>query len=458
MRWLLASLVLVIPCFWQGHVQAGDLGSHMYNVWLAQLIERGQAPGLYLAPIRTNVLFDLWAARLAEWTGFGWGERLAVSTLVLTFFWGSWTWIRRMTHASVWPVAPLLAMFAYGWVFHVGFMNFYWSMGLCVWALAMAEGSLWERRLWWVLLLPAAAAHMLPVGWAGALWVYGQAMTRTKMRWKPWLLLGGVALAVAATAVLRMRYVTFWSGEQALAMLGFDQLWLYDMKYFAVAAGFLGVWALGLLFVLHSHWPGRLGYRKQVHYLVLTSVGVLLVPWVIHLPSFVGPLSYITQRMSLAAAILMCALLPLSTRARRLLYAGVPLAAVYFGMLYRDTAELNDFEDRLYQAVRTVAAGSRVVAPFEKDEVRVFAYGHIVDRACIGHCFSYANYEAATTQFRVRARGPNGIVVSDNGASLALQTARYTVNAEDAPLYYFRWIPAEKRFELRVLREGDKFQ
>ena len=43
------SAALLLPCFWHRHIEAGDLGSHLYNAWLAQLIENGQAPGLYLA-------------------------------------------------------------------------------------------------------------------------------------------------------------------------------------------------------------------------------------------------------------------------------------------------------------------------------------------------------------------------------------------------------------------------
>jgi hypothetical protein len=53
------SLLLLVPCFWQPRIQAGDLSSHLYNAWLAQLIERGQAPGLTLARQSNNVLFDL---------------------------------------------------------------------------------------------------------------------------------------------------------------------------------------------------------------------------------------------------------------------------------------------------------------------------------------------------------------------------------------------------------------
>ncbi|MGO9231695.1 MAG: hypothetical protein ACLQKA_21095, partial [Bryobacteraceae bacterium] len=45
-RYVLASAVLLVPCFWQSRIQAGDLGSHIYNAWLAELIRQGRAPGL----------------------------------------------------------------------------------------------------------------------------------------------------------------------------------------------------------------------------------------------------------------------------------------------------------------------------------------------------------------------------------------------------------------------------
>ena len=36
---------------------------------------------------------------------------------------------------------PGVAMLAYGWVFHMGFFNFYLALGLCFWALAIAWNS-----------------------------------------------------------------------------------------------------------------------------------------------------------------------------------------------------------------------------------------------------------------------------------------------------------------------------
>ena len=62
-------------------------------------------------------------------------------------------------------------MLAYGWVFHMGFFNFYLSMGLCFWALALAWE--WHARSVAIavpLLCLAYVAHALPVVWTAACW------------------------------------------------------------------------------------------------------------------------------------------------------------------------------------------------------------------------------------------------------------------------------------------------
>src|SRR5512141_1721983 len=46
-RALIASLVVLVPCFWQKHLESCDLPSHTYNIWLIQLVHSGRAPGLY---------------------------------------------------------------------------------------------------------------------------------------------------------------------------------------------------------------------------------------------------------------------------------------------------------------------------------------------------------------------------------------------------------------------------
>src|SRR5260370_27472413 len=69
LRFTLISFALWVPCFWHRRIEAGDLRSPAYNAWLAPLIEKAQAPRLYLAPPWYHVPFDL--LRLNVSTAFG---------------------------------------------------------------------------------------------------------------------------------------------------------------------------------------------------------------------------------------------------------------------------------------------------------------------------------------------------------------------------------------------------
>jgi hypothetical protein len=76
-----------------------------------------------------------------------------------------------------------------------------------------------------------------------------------------------------------------------------------------------------------------------------------------------------------------------------------------------------------------------VIPDLWSSPVLVDLSNHIVDRACIGRCFSLSNYEPSSRQFRVRASLGNRIVVSNPGSSMAMQTGSYVVQQEDLPLY-----------------------
>src|SRR5438128_1343468 len=135
LRVILVSCALLIPCFWQKHIVACDLPSHVYNAWLTTLIERGQAPSLYIAPQWNNVLFDVILVRLCSVFGFALGEKLAVSLSVLLFFWGSFALAAAASRRAPWFLAPLLAMVAYGWTFHIGFSHYYLSLAVAFWGI-----------------------------------------------------------------------------------------------------------------------------------------------------------------------------------------------------------------------------------------------------------------------------------------------------------------------------------
>src|SRR5437763_1344621 len=88
-RIAVGSVLLLIPCFWQSRLQMGDLESHLYNAWLAQLIETGRTAGLAIVPQKTNVLFDWILSALFRAFGAGPAQRISVAFSVLVFAWGA---------------------------------------------------------------------------------------------------------------------------------------------------------------------------------------------------------------------------------------------------------------------------------------------------------------------------------------------------------------------------------
>ena len=127
--------------FWGTHIQAGDLSSHIYNSWLAQLVEASKLPGLVVAGQATNVLFDLMLGGLFRSLGPDLAQRIAVSVAVLIFIWGAFAFASAASGKRAWPVLPVIVMLAYGYVFHMGFFDFYLSLGLCFCGLAIGLGS-----------------------------------------------------------------------------------------------------------------------------------------------------------------------------------------------------------------------------------------------------------------------------------------------------------------------------
>ena len=164
------SALILAPCFWHRRIAASDLGSHLYNAWLAQLIRHGQAPGLWLARQWTNVLFDFLLSGFGSAFGLPLAEKITVSLAVLIFFWGLFALVCAATRRAPWFLVPLIAMLTYGYTFQMGFFNYYLSLGLSFFSLAIFwRGAGWERlfgvAIWPLVLL----AHPFGFVWlAGA--------------------------------------------------------------------------------------------------------------------------------------------------------------------------------------------------------------------------------------------------------------------------------------------------
>ena len=143
-KWIIftVSIVMIVPCFWHQRIEASDLASHVYNAWLAQLIEKGQAPGLYIVRQWNNVLFDWTLLHSANIVGFGAAEKIVVSLCVLIFFWGVFAFVAAVSERPPWLLTPCIAILAYGYAFNMGFLNYYLSLGLASLSIAL----LWRGR------------------------------------------------------------------------------------------------------------------------------------------------------------------------------------------------------------------------------------------------------------------------------------------------------------------------
>jgi len=450
------SAAVLAPCFWLPRIHAGDLSSHLYNAWLARLIREGQLEGLTVTWQWTNILFDLMLRGFMSVGGPRFAERLAVATAVLVFFWGSFALASAVGRRRPWFLAPCLAGLAYGWTFHMGFFNFYLSLGLCCWALAIFWRS-GARSLWpWLLSAAATLAHAVPVMWALAVVGYICLARRIRPRWRWATMAGALGGIVAARVGLQMTFETHWRFHQVASVMGADQFWVYDRKYFPIFVAVLTLWGLLALRLSAIRGNVRTALSIPVQIAVLTGAGIWLVPHSVLLPGHSIAFQFIDARMSLAAAVLVCAVLSASTpRPWERAAMGIVMA-VFLGFLYADNARWDRIEDEMTKRVRSLPAGQRVISDLCLPDSRVNAYLHMVDRACLGWCFSYGNYEPSSGQFSVRALGPNRVVGHEREIIWALETGQYIVRAEDLPLYQVEWAPDGSGLRVRALKAGER--
>ncbi len=457
LRIALIGMLLVVPCFWQSRIQAGDLASHAYNAWLASRISEGLLPGLWITRQWNNVLFDLLLTFLYSHIGMAAAQRVAVAVAVLIFASGAIRFISRGRNQNPWLVIPCVAIFAYGFTFHLGFFNFQIAMGICLWYLAIFLSTDWLCRVLFApLLLLAWIAHPLPVAWALGLIVYACIAERLPSGRRGRLLVEGLIALGAGHFVLAHHYQTFWSIGQLVFVTGASQSLLLDDKYVLPFALLLTLWMLLLRrFVKRRSWADLLS-DIYVHLWVLTAAAVVVIPAAVAFPQYARPFSYITTRLSLAAGILLCALLSQVLLRNVEKVALVGTAIIFFAFVFHDARRLNRMEDQVDAAVRAFPSGSRVIGLFLTTSTRANPLWHFVDRPCIGHCFSYGNYEPGSRQFRIRAADGNEFVMSDYADVYQVETGTYRVQARDLPLFLvYSCGPVHDRVCWRELHAGD---
>lgn len=442
LRMFLLSAILAVPCLWHRRIQAGDLASHVYNAWLAQLIEKGQAPGLYLASRWNNVLFDFMLLQLAKFLGFPIAERIAVLVCVLIFFWGAFAFVTAVTARPPWFLVPCIAMLAYGYSFNMGFMNYYLSIGLACFSLAMFWGARGREWVYGALILPFVfLAHPIGFLWVIATLVY----VRLRAKLPGW---SKLALPVAAVsgflgvyffmARYAAKYLVDWDRGPFYLYNGADQLGLYGQRYFYLAgvAFFLGIFCVAAdLYAGRREGVSWRRFEVPLELYLVAFCATALLPENLRPSPDGGWIGLLGSRLTTISAIFGLCVMGL-LRPRKWHLAGFTICAVvFFAFLYQDAGWIDRLEANAEQLVANLTPGTRIIATvWAPPGSRIPFVGHAVERACIGHCFSYANYEAASGEFRVRVRKGSPVVTSSTDDAEDMASGEYELGDEDLPM------------------------
>ena len=336
---LLLSALALIPCFWHPEIEAGDLASHTYNAWLTSLVHQGAAPGLWIGRQTNNILFDILLLRLGSIFGFSAGEKVVVCFAVLVFLWGSFSLASAVIARPAWFLLPLLLVLTYGWTFEMGFFNFYLSLGLACFGLALVWLGGKTNYLYATLVaILVWLAHPL-----GAVWFVGTALYIQAAKYlKPPAQWGLVPLALLVLFVIRLYlaadYRVLWPNQHFYNLNGSDQLLLGSRYSFLPLCLILAV-AGALLLHAAKFRGGTIAsyFPVPLQLFVVAFLGISLLPDSIWMPRYAEPVSLISSRFTLAVGVLgCCALANLRPQLFLAVLTGA-VALIYFSFLYRDT-------------------------------------------------------------------------------------------------------------------------
>jgi hypothetical protein len=432
------STIVVVPCFWHHRLEAGDLGSHVYNAWLVQLISRGQAPGLWIAPQWNNVFFDFLLSGFGKFFSLDMSARIAAAIAVLIFFWGAFAFIAAATRRAPWYLSPLLAAVTYGWTFNRGFFNYYLSLGVAFFALALFCVLKRWKWLFVVAFVPLIYfAHPLGVAWLVAACVYIAVAEAMPKRLHAFLVLAAIGALAVVRIYLGKHFRVESASHSVLFFNGLDQL-LFTNRYAILILMLCVIGAIAFSWeVLRTRdfrdWLLPCAIPLQLYLLV--EAGIQLLPASIYLPQYAAPVGALTERLTSISAVLLCCLLGAIPPRRWQLFAFSAVAVAFFAFLYQDTGRLDRMEARVETLIHSIPPGQRILLTIAQPLNNRFSSKHILDIACPDYCFAYGNYEAPAGQFRVRAISGSPIIAADLHDAEAMEEGTYVVQSRALPLF-----------------------
>ena len=323
----------------------------------------------------------------------------------------------------------------------MGFVNYFLSIGIACFSLALFWSGKGDGWIGGVILAPLAfLAHPIGFLWLVGMLVYISIRRRISGWW--WIAPPAVALAVLYGLhwylVHRVNIEIDWEKMPFYLSNGADQLLLYGDRYVRlgwVALFFgMGCFVFGAL----GLWREKEIWKELVLPLELYLIAIFttaMLPENIRTPMYAGWIGLLVSRLTTITAILgLCVMA--SLKPRRWFLAGFgAIAVVFFAYLYQDTGVLNRMEANAERITSVLPKGTRVIPTIAAPEdSRVQFIGHIVDRACIGHCFTYSNYEPSSGQFRVRVKQGSPVARYSAEDAEDMEGGSYEFDESDLPL------------------------
>jgi hypothetical protein len=234
------------------------------------------------------------------------------------------------------------------------------------------------------------------------------------------------------------KYMVDWDRGPFYFYNGADQLALYGQRYTYLgwAAFLFGLFCAGV--DLYAGRREGFTWRRFELPLELYAVAfcaTALLPENLRPSLDGGWIGLLGSRLTTISAIFGLCVLGL-LRPRKWHLAGFSACAIlFFAFLYQDTGWINRLEANAEQLVSNLPPGTRVIATvWAPPDSRIPFVGHAVERACIGHCFSFSNYEPASGQFRVRVRKGSPVVTASTDDAEDMASGEFEVDETDLPL------------------------
>jgi hypothetical protein len=354
--------------------------------------------------------------------------------------------VSAATRRAPWLLTPVIALVTYGYTFHMGFLNYYLALGLSFFSLAI----FWRGRGWERLIAVAIAPFVLLAHVIGFIWLVGAAIyvglaKKLPPRRRFLLLVPAAGTLVALHFYFWRHFVVEAAPYSPLWFSGADQLLLFGKRYRICADALIAFVVISLAVDLIRRWRERgldrnlgrdLGrdFSIPLQLYIVAALAVPLLPRGVHF-AHNAPIALLTDRLTSISAVLICCLLGAMRPSRWHLAASAAIAIVFFTFVYQDTARANRMEAQAERLVRTLPVNTRVMATIDAPADSRVLIQHMIDRACVGHCFSYGNYEPSSGVFRVRSTPGNPYVLNDYDLAVSMEDGDYTVQPEDLPVY-----------------------